>query len=337
NDVDNFDWNLLGKDFDDDEDEENENKENGAFLHNFEIKKSQEQKEDFELFKGFDVAVTTADKNRLKIFDSLTQFQEYFKQKLEIQKCALSIDRNNMTFQELRVLVEDGINISNIFVQYEIELKELEDENVKSIHKALEKKLNIIKQIAYQILRKSYNGFESLIGDYDKKQVEEEIIDDFKEIFFDLAINSINEIDPNIIPRLKNEIFNISTTTWKYLKTRLILAKNCDFANSISKLFFDEEQDFPKLIKKYKNVLKRYLICVFKGKGLQFNELTSKIIDKINDEVETVSDSEFVKQIFRLDNVMISSKFLNAYQEWRNNFDQSINRVIQDFREEVEK
>ncbi|CAG8744074.1 32109_t:CDS:2, partial [Racocetra persica] len=373
NDVDNFDWNLLGKDFDDDDDEENENKENKAFLHNFEIKKSREQKEDFELFEGFNLplptpnlqssysakcldrlslyplvvesvsnqtlltrkmkAVTTApDKNSLKIFDSLTRFQEYFKQKLEIQKFALSIDRNNMTFidrnnmtfQEFRVLVEDGINIPNIFKQYETELKDLEDKINNFFDKALEKKRNVIKQIAYQILRKTYNGFESLIGDYDKNQVEEETI-------------SINEIDPNIILRLKNEIFNISTTTWKSLKTRLILAKKCDLVNSISKVFCDEEQDFPKLIKKYKSVFERCLFCVFNGKGLHFNELTRKIIDKINDEVKTVSDSEFVKQIFKLNNEMITSKFVNAYQEWRNNFDQSINRVIQDFREEVEK
>ncbi|CAG8828685.1 8614_t:CDS:2, partial [Racocetra persica] len=38
-DVENFDWNLL----------------ESALLHDFEVKKSQEQKENFELYKGFDL------------------------------------------------------------------------------------------------------------------------------------------------------------------------------------------------------------------------------------------------------------------------------------------
>ncbi|CAG8584575.1 25121_t:CDS:10, partial [Gigaspora margarita] len=337
-DVKNFDWSLLSKNFDD---ENGENKEKRAFIHKFEVRKSQEQKEDFELFEGFNLPlsmsniqnsyapknldgpplhplivcsasnlrlltrkmkpVTTADKCSRIIFDSLINFQKYLKQKLKIQKCALSINRNKMTIQKLQVFVEDGINVPDLFLKYNKELKEQEADKVK-------------------IVNKVSDLFESLKSDHknDKIQLGEEI-------------KKIDEIHPDIIPTLKNEIFNISTDRWKYLKTRLIFASHCDLIKK-SIIFCDEEQDFSILVKKYK--ARCFLFCASNGILLK----TNQIVDKINDEAKKIFDNVFVKQISVLNDEAVTNMFLNAYIEWKEqDFVQNVKRIVQDFKEIVEK
>ncbi|CAG8514358.1 11433_t:CDS:10, partial [Scutellospora calospora] len=390
-DVENFDWSLLKKNFDD---EDGENKENRAFIHKYEVRKSQEKKEDFELFKGFNLPLpmsniqssytpkyfdgpplhplivesasnqilltrkmkygkTTADKYSKRSFDSLISFQEHFK-KLKIQKCALLIDRNKMTIQKLQILVEDGINVPedgtnvpeggikvpDLFLNYNAELKEHEDRKVEIVSKVLESTLDRIKQMAYQILKQSYNHFELLISGHENDEIQ---IEESKSLISDHKLNykihlgedksiSIDEIYPGIIQILKNEIFNISTNSWKCLKTRLIFAKHCGFIKA-STVFNDEEQDFSKLINKYKNNCN--LFSILPGKTVdKINDKAKKIYDK----AEKIPDNEFVKQISDINDEAVTKKFLNAYLEWKElNFVQKVNRIVQDIREKVEK
>ncbi|CAG8522535.1 1551_t:CDS:10, partial [Dentiscutata heterogama] len=361
-DVENFDWSLLNENFDD---EDGGKKKNRAVIHNFELPLSMSNIQNSYAPKYLDgpplhplivesasnqilltqkmkSVTTAADKYSRRAFDSLTSFQEYFKQKLKIRKCALSIDRDKMTIQKLQVLVEDGINNPNIFSKYYEELKVLENNKVKIVGKVLENTLKHIEKIAYQMLNQSYNHFESLISDHKNDGIQlgeenESLTSDHKlndkiQLRED-KFNSIDEIPSGVILTLENEIFNISTNNWKYLKTRLIFANHCDYIKA-STVFFDEERDFSKLVKKHEK--KCILFCI--SKGLYPKGLTNKIVSKINDEVKKISDNEFVKQISVINDEAVTKKFLNAYIEWKEQyFVQNVNRIIQDFREEVEK
>ncbi|CAG8473329.1 38765_t:CDS:2 [Gigaspora margarita] len=162
-DLEYFDWKMLKKDQPDTTSEdEDENLESEDICYDFEVKRSQEQKENFELFSGFDLRfsklasqnfrlnessdgpqlhplvvesvtnqafltreLTTATKsidNNYQTYSSLSQFQEYFKRKLETQKSALKFDRHRMTIEKLEIIVKDGLMLPEFFEPYENEL-----------------------------------------------------------------------------------------------------------------------------------------------------------------------------------------------------------------------
>ncbi|CAG8532657.1 10245_t:CDS:2, partial [Racocetra fulgida] len=268
-----------------------------VLLHDFEVKKSQEQKENFELYKGFDLsllmpslqssyaaecsnklplyplvvesvsnqklltrriktATITTEKNKKLTCDSLPRFQEFFTKRLEAQKYALFIDRSYMTIQELQVLVEGGMNIKDLFLQYNIDLKKLEDEKVESTNKAI------------------------------------------KDIQLDMEIN-INQTESSA---------NISAP----------------------KIFYDEENNFHELIKKYTAKAKTNGWTFF-GLFKWLNNSTSEVMKKINDDAKKIPDTEFVKQIFDLKDDNIASSFLKVYEEWRKQgFVQTLNTFVTD-------
>ncbi|RIB16915.1 hypothetical protein C2G38_2188736 [Gigaspora rosea] len=395
-DIENSDWNLLGKDFDDDDDDENENNER-AFLYDFEVKKSQEQKEDFELYKGFDIpllmpslqnstdkrldgsplhplivesvsnqtllirkmkaATTTTDKNSRITLDSLPRFQEFFKKHLEIQKCALSINRNHMTIQELQVLVEDGMNIIDLFLPYHEELKKLEDAKNELVNKTIaniQMDMGIFEQIAYQILDQFYSNFENSISDYGSQNFETKLDEE--------TYNRIDQAYPGMIQGLRDEITYIPIPSWNRLKTRFLFAKYCaeninqssqhniiesihysqdsntQATISASKVFLDEEKNFSELIRKYttKAIDSGWTFFGF-FKRLN-NSDTSEVMNKIKSEAEKIPDNEFVNQIFELKDEIIAAKFLKEYEEWRKHkFVQIVRHIIQTFKKNVEK
>ncbi|CAG8668355.1 6589_t:CDS:2, partial [Ambispora gerdemannii] len=125
-DLDNINWQVFGTDEEDHSAEEDDYDENDI-CYDFEVKKSQEQKENFELYPGFEVhipklsirennfangsiplyplivesvsnqtfltrEILPATKNTEKSyinFNSIQKLHDYFKDKLETQKCAL--------------------------------------------------------------------------------------------------------------------------------------------------------------------------------------------------------------------------------------------------------
>ncbi|KAF0545012.1 e3 ubiquitin-protein ligase trip12 [Gigaspora margarita] len=206
-DLEYFDWKVLKKDQPDTTSEdEDENLESEDICYDFEVKRSQEQKENFELFSGFDLRfsklasqnfrlnessdgpqlhplvvesvtnqafltreLTTATKsidNNYQTYSSPSQFQEYFKRKLETQKSALKFDRDRMTIEKLEIIVKDGLMLPEFFEPYENELDFISKEWTKQNE---EFKINLhedtikMEQIAWQLLKTTYRDFEDKI------------------------------------------------------------------------------------------------------------------------------------------------------------------------------
>lgn len=92
-------------------------------------------------------------------FKSLSKFQEYLKQKLDLQKCSLKFDRRSMNFDKLVIIVKDALSLPEFFNPYNEALKFLENENVEmnqDIKDKIDEDMVIIEQMALQILEKTY-------------------------------------------------------------------------------------------------------------------------------------------------------------------------------------
>ncbi|CAG8548283.1 10484_t:CDS:10 [Ambispora gerdemannii] len=346
-DLDNIDWN------------EGNYNEISRF-YDYQVTKSQEQKENFELHPGFKVHIqklSTRDNNlasggiplhpliiesisnqtlltreilpveketkeRDKRFDSIEKLREYFKMKFESQKCALHLSRK-------------------------LKMKDLE----------IIKKAEVIEKIALQLLSKSYSRFEEILTDANSAKDQNPDSSQAKAGFqTDKNSNDSNSeeiknpnqtmrlVDEATFRELQNEyshiyseiqaaVKRINDLSWQEIKKRYIFARVWNSYNqelTISDIFFDKTKDLNSLVKK--------IIQPAKEGGFQkfINFLTktysaNEIMQTLNEEEKNTSDEIFIRQLIK-DNVdiFILKKFFEKYENWRMNiFPHEVKRISQ--------
>ncbi|CAG8676556.1 16012_t:CDS:10, partial [Cetraspora pellucida] len=367
-DLEYFDWKMFKKEQNDaTSEDEDDNLESEDICYDFEVKRSQEQKENFELFSGFDLRfsklasqnsysnesfngqqlhplvvesvsnqafltreMTIATKmidNNIQSYNSLSQLQDYFKRKIETQKCALKFDRRRMTIEKLEILVKEVLTLPEFFEPYGIELDFISKEMIKQNEEFgtnLREDMNKIEQIAWQLLRKAYGDFE-------------------------------DKIDP-VMETHNESINNISYSRWKDLKIRLLVAKHC-FENQSSQasenqtismfdIFLDKESDNCALIKKFTTEPKNYwLVDKLRTKATEVytnyvqgsDSSEREIVREIKKNADNLPDHEFV-HLIDYEKGDVVKKFLQEYRFWRNQiFPNKIKRIIESFKQSIEK
>ncbi|CAG8550727.1 10371_t:CDS:10, partial [Funneliformis caledonium] len=281
--------------------------------HDLEFKKSQEQKEDFEIFPGFRVNISGLEPrqaprsdylnniplNSLVVdsvsnqtfitreiipetkftesgtipFKSTFLFREYFRSKLETQKCALILD-DSLKMSNLVVIVKDGLGLEEILQPYYDELDKLDQRS--------------LSKLALHMLKLEYSEFEkSLHGEYDF--IEED------------DIQYIQQNYPEIVSKLEEVIKFIDHKPWIDLKCRFHLAKYfCENnAEDVShepipdqrqyflEIFSDNSTGIYNLVKKCEKTTNSWSTSFFR------RSKTSDIVKKIKEEASQISDSQF--------------------------------------------
>ncbi|KAG9305010.1 hypothetical protein G9A89_007413 [Geosiphon pyriformis] len=302
-DLENINWQIFGKEFDDDEKESDEEDQSDEDIcYDFEVTKRQEQKEDFELFPGFEmqlpknmtreyihqneqsgnlgldslivesvtnqtfltreiVPATKKIERGIITLESESYFREYFKSKLEKQKCALFLSRQ-LKMRELEIIVKDGLKLNDLFTPLEDELKVLEKEKkeIKIKQKAsLKEDAALVEKFGRRSLKYAYSFFESLLqedkekmpesgtklgqneGQTDgqggfneslssgssKEKIESETAAD------EIMAEYIKDNYPDIIPKFEEAITAINYRPWFDMKCRLTFARHIGLSSDI--------------------------------------------------------------------------------------------------------
>ncbi|CAG8501198.1 7794_t:CDS:10 [Ambispora gerdemannii] len=342
--------------------------------YDFEVKKSQEQKENFELYPGFEIHIPkiSTQRNSLtnggipspplivesvsnqtlltreffptsketkednKRFDSIEKLREYFKMKLETQKCALHLNRQALKMENLEIIVKDCLNMPELFVPYNDAMKALNIEKSKEIAEAKEpikKKADIMEKIAWQLLHDSYSRFEERItgvnpGLNPNQTVEP--VDDAK----------LRDEYPHICSEIQAAVKRINNVSWQGIKKRYIFARLCTIYNQTSlnskgftllDIFFDETKDLHSLIKKLiqtgkEGKVKKVINFIIGGK---IKKSAYEIFISLDEQEKLISDDVFTRQLIE-DNVdmRILLEFFKKYESWRKNIFSSIVKTI---------
>ncbi|RHZ48992.1 hypothetical protein Glove_535g7 [Diversispora epigaea] len=368
-DLENFDWQVF-KVIEDDDDEAADSGDD-SICHTFEVKKSQEQKENFEFSPGFNIsfqklaqisecndgpplhplviesvsnqtfltremipAKKTIEKNILS-FDSFSKFRDYFRQKLDVQKCSLKFDRNLMTIEKLEIIVKDGLLLPELFRPYSEALKSHENKRIimKQDNKnKVDRDITIMKQMTLQHLKKTYSNFEDKIDKIIDKTVDND------------EINRVKQTYPNVCEKLLALVESITLESWNDNKNRFIFAKkyadNSGGKNqdnvakeniSAHKIFFDDERDFVALVRKYTSETTWYSNLF----GISSN--AKDIVNKIREASKKIPDGEFVRQISDYGDEKIAARFFEKYKDWKKHkFHESLNQIIRAFERNTE-
>ncbi|CAG8442852.1 12656_t:CDS:10 [Acaulospora colombiana] len=300
-DLEDFDWQIFGKDAEVHDEDGSDDSTDDSIVYNFEVKKSQEQKENFELFPGFDLpfsrlvhpdddhtlnplivesvsnqtfltremvpATKNIERNH-QSFESIGKLQEYFRQKLEIQKCALKFDRFRMTLDKLKIIVKDIMKLPKLFEPYEAELQSLnkiKTENKQKVRNEVQADMKLIERYVQHLLKKAYRYKKNLVHD----------------------------------------------------------------------VFFDEERNFNNLVKKYTLEEENRGLMDYIWKR---NETAKDIINSVKEEARKTPDNEFLYQLFELEDESIVAKFLEKYEHWKKfTFVYKERQIIQSIEQEAVK
>ncbi|CAI2197244.1 1848_t:CDS:2, partial [Funneliformis geosporum] len=194
-DLERFDWNLYNNDDDSDDDKE---------FHEFEIKKSQEEQEDFKIYSGFKVNLTDKIKAEIKntqeddipLHPIRSKMSQEFQSRLQGRR--LYIDRERMTMNSLKIFITHGLK--------------MEDELLGPFRNEI------------QIAKSQIN---------EKKNREAETIKNDSKIISSLAWKKLNlerirSKYPNIEGQIDN-LIKINSKNWNELKSRYILTSTIIF------------------------------------------------------------------------------------------------------------
>ncbi|RHZ49002.1 hypothetical protein Glove_535g12 [Diversispora epigaea] len=363
-DLECFDWQVF-KVIEEDDDDEASDSGDDSICFTFEVKKSQEQKENFEFSPGFNIPFqklaqisecndgpplhplvieselnqtfliremipaekTTETKNQT--FESSSKFQDYFRQKLDVQKCSLKFDRNQMTIEKLEIIVKDGLLLPELFRPYNEALKSHEKKK-NQMEQDTKNKINdmaIMKQMAFQLLKKTYSNFEDNIIEQ-INELSDKTVDD-NEIY------RVEQTYPNVCAKLLALVESITLESWNDNKNRFIFAKEYadgQFQDNVAKenilvykIFFDNENDFIALVKKY--TLKTNWSQVS-----SFLNNAKDIVSKIREASKKIPDGDFVRQISDYGDEKIAARFFEKYKDWKKHkFHESLKQIIRDF------
>ncbi|CAB5380453.1 unnamed protein product [Rhizophagus irregularis] len=232
-------------------------------------------------------------------FKSTSEFREYFRSKLETQKCALILD-TDLTMSKLEAIVKDGLDLKEILQPYYDALIKLEQEKAISKEQIIKQDALLIEKLAWQCLRFNYGEFEDSLCDN-------------KDVIEDDEIQYIRDKYPKITSKLEDIVNYIEYLPWVNLKRRFIFARNFCEKNAENnthealldpkklflEIFFDKEVDLRNLVDKYNSS----------------NWWMSSIVQKIRDEASNIPDCQFVKYTFQ--EVKIANAFYDEYVNWR--------------------
>ncbi|CAG8444245.1 12971_t:CDS:10 [Acaulospora morrowiae] len=340
--LEDFDWQIFGKD--ESFEGESEDSEEDSIAYNFEVKKSQEQKENFEIFPGFDtpfeklthpgddhslsplivesvsnqtfltreiVPSTKTTEQGYQKYGSLGKLQDYFQQRLETQKCALRFSRL-LTIDKLKIIVKDVLRLPELFDPYEVDLKHLKKNKVdikSNAKKRIQEDMKVVEKFVKYQLKETYRGFEDTRPDV---SLHEDEIDRIKTNYSDVE------------SQIQSLINKISPDSWYDSKIRFLFARRCadlgaEEKYSVHEVFFNEEKSFNALVKKYiTEESNRGLLKYFFGSYATGNSESARdIIDSVKQEAKKIPDNEFVHQIFELGDKLIAAKFMEKYEYWR--------------------
>ncbi|RIA83800.1 hypothetical protein C1645_833247 [Glomus cerebriforme] len=341
-DLENIDWQIVSNEENDDDSEDDEGE--GGVCYDFEVRRSQEQKQDFEISLGFRINIsglvscqaqssdylnniplnplvvesvsnqtfftreilpeTKIAESGIIPFKSTSDFRDYFKRKLETQKCALILE-TSLTMSKLEAIVKDGLNLEGILQPYYDAVIKLDQEKARSKeqHKEMTKQDGLlIEKLAWQLLKLNYGEFEGSLHD-NKEQCD---------VVKESEIQYIQEKYPKIISKLNDIINNIGYPPWVNLKRRFVFARDFCSKNSENntheplldqkqlEIFFDETVDIINLVEKHKT---------------NWWSSPYSIVQKIKEEASRISDDQFVKDILQDD--QIANAFYTEYVNWR--------------------
>ncbi|CAG8670678.1 6422_t:CDS:10, partial [Ambispora gerdemannii] len=382
-DLNNINWQAFGTDNESDS-EDDEYDENNIF-YDFEVKKSQEQKENFELYPGFEVhipklsirensltnegiplhpLIVESVSNQTLLtreilpatkyterghvsFDSINNLREYFKVKLETQKCALHLSRQ-LKMEQLEIIVKDCLKMPELFAPYIDATKALKIEKKEKIamaEESIKKKADNMEKIALQLLHDSYSRFEEMLtgAKSDSDQAKADFRSDKNSIGLDSSLESMRLVDETTFKELREEypqmyseiqttIKRINNVSWQAIKKRYIFAKlytlyNQDPSNSkeltISAIFFDKTKDLYKLIKKIIQPAKEGNINVnvkFIISEDQTINNSYEILLSLDEQEKKTTDDVFTRQLIENNvDMLILTEFFEKYKNWRNN------------------
>ncbi|CAG8541330.1 7739_t:CDS:10, partial [Scutellospora calospora] len=240
NDLENFEFDAINK--------EQDSCEKNNMCYEFEVKKSQEEKEDFKLFPGFIINLPLNMKKNLEncadietpmVVDSIynqtlitrkmitltsvmrkhtvTSSFNTFKQEFQSprsQRFTLEISRN-MSMKSLEILVKYGLNMEEEMIG---PLKNAiaivtKKSDLKKEHEMLNLKMNAeyFTVISQKLLKELYSEFELLVCEKLTETLNSQIVN--------TAIGNINLKYPNIQRKIENAV-QINSHSWKELKYR---------------------------------------------------------------------------------------------------------------------
>ncbi|CAI2161944.1 15836_t:CDS:10 [Funneliformis geosporum] len=244
-DLECFDWKLDNSDIDSDEEDDESRFE-------FEVKKSQEEQEDFRIYPGFKVNLSEKIKDEInnnatddiplhpivvesaknqsfvtrKLIKSSFQLRSFFptfsandfsrELNTRLQERSLHINREEMNMKSLEILVKHGLRMENELLgplREAIKAAKLKSEKKKNQEKnATNKDIEFILNLARKRLNDCYSSFEVLIVENSFSRAN----------ISDEDLKRIHDKYPDIESQIDEKI-KINSDAWKKLKIRYIL------------------------------------------------------------------------------------------------------------------
>ncbi|CAG8521350.1 2160_t:CDS:10, partial [Cetraspora pellucida] len=340
-DLESFDWNV--KEEDDDSDEETE----GAGV-DFEVLKSQEEKEDFIHYPGFKIHLPSEIKHEIDVdnadcplpFIIESTFNQAFATVKKVRAKSKSIRTskhisNKSEFHGIikghTLLIDRQMPMDNLKMLIELEFAELEGELLNG---------KIIENMFWNSLKAKYSIFEDFIT-MNKTNSSYMPIDVVSEILNDTDLKRIHEK----YPKIKNKIdkaLKITSENWVELRklfkfvtqiidTQLVVGEGSETAQydnnrdeaikELYNLLVDQDINFNKQVKKYFQEQKRKnqdnkILSLSWFKNLfssdsDVNNIVSNVDAEINKKIKEKTDSQFIQDLH-------SYKFENADEIMKN-------------------
>ncbi|CAG8792720.1 24961_t:CDS:10, partial [Gigaspora margarita] len=393
-DLESFVWNA--------EEEEDSDEETEGTGVEFEVMKSQEEKEDFIPYPGFKVKLPSEIKREINadnadcplpfIIES-TLYQAFATVKKVRAKsktnthykpiCSVSefhkiieghtlLIAREMQIDDLKKLIKFG------FAELENDLLDPLNEALAAERSALEKRKEnerniisedgkIIESMFWNKLRERYSAFEAFIST-NKTNSSYMQIDGITESQNETDLKRIHKKYPNIKNKI-NDSLKITSENWIELRklfefitqiintqvvegNEIVQDKNerDEAIKELYNLLVDQEIDFYKQATKYfeekkkkKDATNDSLWSKFK-KVFTFDSQSDNIILSVDTKLKQKTDSQFIHDLhsYKFENVdeitknHITSRFLDAYQEWRNEiFYQNVKKCIPKYSEQT--
>ncbi|CAI2161360.1 13694_t:CDS:10 [Funneliformis geosporum] len=345
-DLQSFDWKLDKSDDDSDDDEAS---------YEYEVKKSQEEQENFKIYPGFKVNLS----NNTKTEINYTTQDEISLYPIVVESATNQSFVTRELMQTAKTLNKSSINLSYYTCSNELRNKLKghslficrESMNFKQLELLV--KNETISRMMWKKLKDSYSSFEGLINS-DTASHENNTIGDED-------IKRIKVKYPDIEDKI-NEKIQINSNEWRKLKKRFVLAcfitqqvLNISDLNSEQKqemtksgirafyeLFIDRENDTYKLVKNFERKSRGYLYSIFStiSSSLTSHSYISELDQCCKDYVHQKSDSDLVKELivssffgeFTDIKRDVVTAFLNEYQKWRKDtFPNNIKEILPKF------
>ncbi|CAG8491773.1 7035_t:CDS:10 [Funneliformis caledonium] len=338
-DLNSFDWEK-------DNDDEVLNYDNKMCVE-FEVKKSQEEQEDFKVFNGFNISLPKIIKSEIEksyndeLYPKGTAIINFNKEFMNRWgKCSVRIDRSTMNMKMLEILINYGLNMDDLkeqLNQYQDALKEAK----KELESKKENERLTIQEDAKTLKKLAYNKLEELYG-----RLEDDIhlnieIEKFFSKYSDLKVKFdaaliiewqqlkrrfiygsllIREVQTQASNNDKLDINEVNEAIWQTMYNMLTYPKVLS-CSQIYKDYFKHLGQKSIMTHKFTFEIPDNQINEYdKQASSSFNSSDSEIIEKLFSQELCPNNSELRKKIIDL--------FRNRYNQWKNNiFSKDIDKI----------